>query len=368
MSVRLFYVDESFDSAKFCLSAIAIRHGDWRDCFARVRQHRVLLKRDHGLLIRKEIHATEFVAGRGRITAPGRIIGKHDRVRIFESMLRLVAQLPRVTVFNVCLEQKDHRNAQLAAWDRLINRIERTMLAFEEKEFPLRRRLAANLPPSVADQDRKMIEERLAAFRPRAMIFADKGRELEITRAVRKMAIFNPIPSAVGTWEDGEAVRNIPRRAPDRGSRIQGFASVLLHPACGLRRVRIAQARSSADASCEEVRHRSALRQERHRRVLQASVERRPVRNRPPVKQRGRPEGRPEQGRRSAAEGRSTKRRGFSRPSVHLSKRRKAPAAAGIRDDWVERSEPPIASITSVDVLVSSNRGTRRSRSIHPGK
>jgi len=30
--------------------------------------------------------------------------------------------------------------------------------------------------------------------------------------------------------------------------------------------------------------------------------------------------------------------------------------------------EPPIASITSVDVLVSSNRGTRRSRSIHPGK
>ena len=42
------------------------------------------------------------------------------------------------------------------------------------------------------------------------MIFADKGRELEITRAVRKMAIFNPIPSAVGTWDDGEAVRNIP--------------------------------------------------------------------------------------------------------------------------------------------------------------
>jgi hypothetical protein len=29
----LFYVDESYDRARFCLSAIGIRHVDWRDCF-----------------------------------------------------------------------------------------------------------------------------------------------------------------------------------------------------------------------------------------------------------------------------------------------------------------------------------------------
>jgi len=31
MSVRLFFVDESYDDNKFCLSAIGIRHCDWHD-------------------------------------------------------------------------------------------------------------------------------------------------------------------------------------------------------------------------------------------------------------------------------------------------------------------------------------------------
>src|ERR1035441_7803545 len=61
MSVRCFYIDESYDQQKFCLSAIAIRHDQWRDCFNRVQQHRRLLKQDHGVFIRKEIHAHELV-------------------------------------------------------------------------------------------------------------------------------------------------------------------------------------------------------------------------------------------------------------------------------------------------------------------
>jgi len=62
MPVRFFYVDESYDDEKFCLSAISIRHSDWKECFDRVKEHRVNLKKDYGLYIRKEIHARDLVA------------------------------------------------------------------------------------------------------------------------------------------------------------------------------------------------------------------------------------------------------------------------------------------------------------------
>jgi hypothetical protein len=208
MSVRFFYVDESFDADKFCLSAIGIRHVDWRACFERVRQHRTLLKQDHGIFLRKEIHSQEFVSGRGRIA--DRIIGKHERTRIFEGLLRLVAQLPKVMVINICLEKKGRRNVQLDAWDRLMNRIERTMLSLEERELPLRRDLAAQIGPEVPEGARQKIEERLGQYRPVALIFADEGRELEITKALRKMSVFNPIPSMVGDWGGGAKAKNIP--------------------------------------------------------------------------------------------------------------------------------------------------------------
>jgi hypothetical protein len=34
-----------------------------------VRQHRAALKQDYGILLRSEIHAHEFVSGRGRMSA-----------------------------------------------------------------------------------------------------------------------------------------------------------------------------------------------------------------------------------------------------------------------------------------------------------
>lgn len=208
VSVRLFYVDESFDSGRFCLSAIAIRHTDWRECFAKVRQHRVILKRDHGIFLRKEIHAHEFVGGRGRIS--DRVVGKYERSRIFEGLLRLVAQLPNVMIINVCLDRAGRANVQLDAWDRLMNRIERTMLAMEDRELPLRRELISKLPADLPDGVRHPLEVRLNHYRPRAMIFADEGREIEITKALRKMSVFNPIPSKWGTWGHGERTKNIP--------------------------------------------------------------------------------------------------------------------------------------------------------------
>jgi len=44
MAVRFFYVDESHDKTRLCLSAIAIRHSRWKESFEEVRQHRQFLK------------------------------------------------------------------------------------------------------------------------------------------------------------------------------------------------------------------------------------------------------------------------------------------------------------------------------------
>lgn len=84
------------------------------------------------------------------------------------------------------------------------------MLAFEERELPLRRSLVADIGPNLSDQKRHQLELRLNHYRPVALIFADQGREREITRSLRKMSVFNPIPSRMGDWGDGAKTKNIP--------------------------------------------------------------------------------------------------------------------------------------------------------------
>jgi Protein of unknown function (DUF3800) len=201
MPVRFFYVDESYDKQKYCLSAIMIRHSDWKECFDMVREHRVNLKKDHGVYLRKEIHARDLVAGRGKIS--DRVIGKWQRSRIFQGLLTLVASLPGVRIFNVCLNVADHADPQMVAWDRIVNRIERTMLEAERIELPLRRALTTAVEEKLSAVDAERIDQRLNIYRSRAVIFADEGREFEITKALRKMHVFNPIPSQFGGWPTG---------------------------------------------------------------------------------------------------------------------------------------------------------------------
>jgi len=112
-------------------------------------------------------------------------------------------------LFNVCLNSADHTDPQMIAWDRLVNRAERTMLEFERIELPLRRGLADRATTQMGAQDGAEIDRRLSIYRSRAVIIADEGRETEITRALRKMHVFNPIPSRLGGWETGNYTKNI---------------------------------------------------------------------------------------------------------------------------------------------------------------
>lgn len=217
MSVRFFYVDESYDRSKFCLSAIGIRHSHWQEAFDEIKAHRESLKAVYGIPLRTELHATEFVHGRGRISQ--QLVTKWARSRIFLDTLNLVARLPETMLFNVCLPNKGIAETQMRAWDRLINRIERTMREMDDRELPLRNQLVTavnnsitteEVPTTISPTVAEQIETRLKAYRARAFLIADEGREREITTAVRRMHVFNPVPSRFGQWSSGSRTQNIP--------------------------------------------------------------------------------------------------------------------------------------------------------------
>jgi len=207
MAVWLFYVDESYDNNVFCLSAVVFRHSAWKTCFDQVRKFRERLNQDFGIYLRKEIHAHKFLGGRGKVS--NRVVSKWERSRIFNNILQLIASLPEVMVFNICLQQCEHKDPQMIAWDRLLNRIERTMLAMEQREIPARKERLARLKPEMGVEDFQDLERRLLKYSPRAMIVADEGREQEITRALRKMHVYNPVPFRFVAWGDGNSTRNI---------------------------------------------------------------------------------------------------------------------------------------------------------------
>ena len=207
MSTVFFYVDESHDDAKFCLTALGIRHRHWRECFDLVRAHRKDLRSHYGVKMVKEIHSRELLKGVGKISS--RIVIKWERSQIFRGCLALIPKLPGVFVVNVCLEKTGRADAQMMAWDRLINRIERTMKAQEDNELTRRRELVGKLDGKIGAAGVEAISTRLLAFRSRAVIVADEGREYEITSAIRRMHVFNPIPSRFGVWHDGSLTMNI---------------------------------------------------------------------------------------------------------------------------------------------------------------
>ena len=81
-----------------------------------------------------------------------------------------------IEVINVCLHKPDVKAYEQVSLDRLINRINSSVKSAGRHAF---------------------------------LIF-DEGKEAMITRAYRRLRIFNPVPSRYELWEEGERTRNIP--------------------------------------------------------------------------------------------------------------------------------------------------------------
>lgn len=206
-STWIYYVDESYDEMKFCLSALGLKSSSWRTAFDAVKEYRKGIRDSDGILLRTEIHARDLTRGRGALGP--RVVGKWRRSRIFYELLELIASLPDVHLFNVSLEVAERADPQLDAWDRLLNRLNRMCEGRNRQENARRRKWLSQLNKAVSGETYEEVERRLIPYSAHALIIADFGRELEIVRLKRKLSIVNYIPSRFGSWGDRNS-KNIP--------------------------------------------------------------------------------------------------------------------------------------------------------------
>jgi len=151
--MHLIYIDDSYENPVQTYAAIAIPAASWRASFRRIQDWRRGLKASDGIFVTKEFHATEFVSGRGRLGP--QIVTKYRRSQIFREAFALLNDTPGVKIFGSC--RSSHPEW---AFERLLTRIQKTMVTWDSH----------------------------------ALLICDEGKELEFTRLVRKMGVFNPVP------------------------------------------------------------------------------------------------------------------------------------------------------------------------------
>lgn len=168
--MHVIYLDDSRDEELVVFSALMVRANNWSAAFQEVRDFRRELKRDYGIYVYKELHAWEFVSGRGKIS--DQVVTKFDRSEIFKQALILMASLPSVEILNAVFP-KGHITI---AFERLLNRLNRSLQSHDSYGF----------------------------------LISDEGSEPAYTKLVRRMAVYNPIPSRFGVWPGSQTYKNIP--------------------------------------------------------------------------------------------------------------------------------------------------------------
>jgi hypothetical protein len=168
--MHVVYIDDSGDETLGVFSCFMVPSELWKAHFATVKEFRRDLRKQYGIRMYEEFHATDFVAGRGNIS--NQIVTKFTRCNIFQQMLALVSGLQNCKIINAVFKH----GYDGWAFERILNRINVGMKKWEST----------------------------------AMIFCDQGKEAKYTKLMRKMGIYNPIPSQFGTWENGEETKNIP--------------------------------------------------------------------------------------------------------------------------------------------------------------
>ncbi len=182
----LLYSDESGDPGRagpgryFILSAILIHETSWHQCFDLTKQLRVYLKKDYGIAKNAELHANKNIAGRGALW--GVRFSIEDRVKLFQVVIETLAQMPGLKTMSVCINkaspqcaEKKGRDIHDLAWSFLLQRFHNYITS----------RGTGN-------------------SNEHGLVFHDTGHDQEIRKLMRKMRVYNYVPSRYGS------PRNIP--------------------------------------------------------------------------------------------------------------------------------------------------------------
>ena len=181
----LMYVDESGDAgltgsptSHFCLSGLVIHESQWRTFVAQMLAFRRALKAAHRLPVRTEIHAAEYLR---HAPVPG--MQPHVRLAILRNLVDEIAQQNYVSITNVVINKLGKTagyDVFEMAWKVLFQRFHNTMHY-------------GNFPGGYRSDF--------------GLIFTDDTNGRKLTRLVRRMTVYNPIPNQ---QQYGPGYRQVP--------------------------------------------------------------------------------------------------------------------------------------------------------------
>ena len=162
------------------MSGLIIHESRWQECFNVAKQLRVTLKDEYGIARNAELHANKNVAGRGAMW--GKRWTTEERVRLFKLVLEAVSQLPAAKTFSICVVKSatdftgaKGRTIHDTAWTFLLQRFHNYISG-----------------------------QRGGATGDHGLVIHDTGHDAEIRKLLRKLRVYNYVPSYFG------ASRNVP--------------------------------------------------------------------------------------------------------------------------------------------------------------
>lgn len=170
------YVDESGDTGlarspttHFALSGLAIHESQWRSFVTQIAAFRRTMKAAYGLPVRTEIHASEYLR---RPPFPG--MARFSRLAVLRNFIDELAKMNFISITNIVVDKTTKPagyDVFTNAWQALFQRFENT--------------LSYGNFPGAHNKDFGII-----------LTDATDGRKLQ--KLVRKMSVYNPVPSLFG--------------------------------------------------------------------------------------------------------------------------------------------------------------------------
>lgn len=182
MAHYYFYVDESGDPGQntgvtthFVLAGFLIEANSWLDYLKKIKNFRKSLRRDYGLRTADELHARDIWVGGGDVRRLH--LSYKQRRRLFTEIAFFLRRSSEIQILVVSINKAQFGahpvNIKLYAWKLLIQRFENFLLAEGAH----------------------------------GLVVADEGTEKLIQGQLRKMRLYNPIPSRFGDYYRQEIVR-----------------------------------------------------------------------------------------------------------------------------------------------------------------
>jgi len=166
----LIYIDESYDETHYAYSAMFINAFRWNNYFDHMLKWRGDWFKTHQISLDTELHATDFVAGRGQ---PHHNRDKTYRAGLFNEAIQRIEQMDGIKIINGITNNK---KKYMLLFDYMLTRINNT----------------------------------LKANNAYGVLICDEGNENQLTSVVRKMKKENHIPDRLDMYGHNSSKRNIP--------------------------------------------------------------------------------------------------------------------------------------------------------------